>query len=766
MGSVHLFGVRHHGPGCARSLVQAFEQLRPDCVLIEGPPEADELLWAVTAEGMQPPVALLGYCPDEPRDAVYYPFATFSPEWQALRWAQTHGATARFIDLPLSHKLALEKERAECLARAATQETKDEQDDGAAAPAVVSIEAREDPLDWLAQAAGYADGETWWNHMVEERGDGTELFAAIAEAMTILRAEWEQQYEAHADEFDRRREALREAHMRLAVRAAKKEAFERIAVVCGAWHVSALSAEVASKVDVALLKGLSKSKVACTWVPWTYRHLTFASGYGAGIHSPGWYEHLWHSGGNRNARAVGWLAQVAHLMRGRDLDCSSAHLIEATRLSEALAALRDRPAPGLQELQEATLTVLSPADDAILRLIGDELIVGDRLGQVPATVPTVPLQRDLEALQKSLRLKPEAGEKIVDLDLRNDTDLARSQLLHRLRLLRVSWGEVRKVGKSARGTFHELWTLQWRPEFVVQLIEASRWGQTVAQAAAARAIDLAVDAKLLADLSDLVDRVLLANLQVAMAPVMSALQNRAATTADALQLLGALPPLANAFRYGTVRQTDANMVAQVLDSLITRAAISLPLACVALDEDAAAALRSVVLNAHAAIRLRNAEEQSAAWQKALQHVAGQSTSSALLQGVCARLLLDEGHWNMEAAGDALGLRVSAGSPPAQAAAWLEGFLNQSPSVMLHDTSFWSLIDVWLSGLSDEHFMNVLPLIRRTFSTFSQSERRQLGERAGRGAIDAPEVSSDDDGWNHERAVLALPLLRQIFGVDA
>ena len=52
-----------------------------------------------------------------------------------------------------------------------------------------------------------------------------------------------------------------------------------------------------AKADQALLKGLPKVKVQSTWVPWTYRHLTRASGYGAGIVSPGWYEHLWRCRG-------------------------------------------------------------------------------------------------------------------------------------------------------------------------------------------------------------------------------------------------------------------------------------------------------------------------------------------------------------------------------------------------------------------------------------------------------------------------------------
>ena len=121
--------------------------------------------------------------------------------------------------------------------------------------------------------------------------------------------------------------------MRQCIRAAEKEGFERIAVVCGAWHLAGLQADVKVRDDAALLKALPKLKVLATWVPWSYRHLTRASGYGAGIQSPGWYEHLWRHPGPPLERASAWLARIARLMRERDLDCSSAHLIEATRLA-------------------------------------------------------------------------------------------------------------------------------------------------------------------------------------------------------------------------------------------------------------------------------------------------------------------------------------------------------------------------------------------------------------------------------------------------
>lgn len=764
--ALHLFGIRHHGPGCARSLVRAFQALQPDCVLIEGPPESQALLGAVLHEGMQPPVALLSYCPDEPQLAVYHPFAVFSPEWQALCWSAAAQVPVRFIDLPMAHGLALEKARRE--AEKAGEDTPPAEAQGPAAPQddapvdAATAPDRADPLDWLAQAAGYADGESWWNHMVEERGDGEQLFVAIAEAMAALRAGCT---DDRLPPDEATREALREAHMRQCIRAAQKEGFERIAVVCGAWHLSALQADVTIKADQALLKGLAKVKVETTWVPWTHRHLTRASGYGAGIASPGWYEHLWLSHAGTRPRAIGWLARVAKLMRERELDCSSAHLIEAARLADALAALRDRPAPGLGELHEATRTVLTLGDDAVLHFIDDALVVGDRLGTVPPDVPTVPLQRDVEQAQKTLRLKPEALQKTLDLDLRNANDLARSHLLHRLNLIDVPWGTLAKVGRSSRGTFHEVWTLQWQPEFALRLIEASRWGQTLAQAATTRAVERCAGSDSLAELSALVDAVLLADLDAAVAAATHALEDCAALTGDAQQLLAALPPLANVFRYGNVRQTDAAMVAHVLDGLIVRAAIALPLACTALDDAAADTLRGHLLAAHAAIGLRENEALVTGWHRALEQLATLGSAHELLQGLATRLLLDAGACDAGRVAQALSLHLSAGAEPAKAAAWLDGFLNRNAVVLLHDAAVWRLVDEWLAGLGEEHFVRVLPLVRRTFAAFAPGERRDLGERAARRATHTAPTAAVVD-WDETRATLPLPRLRTLMGLPS
>lgn len=503
--------------------------------------------------------------------------------------------------------------------------------------------------------------------------------------------------------------------------------------------------------------------MAATWVPWTYRHLTRASGYGAGVRAPGWYDHLWAT--HARPRAAGWLARVATLMRERDLDCSSGHLIEATRLAEGLAALRGRPAPGLDELTEATRAVLTMGDGTVLDFVRDALVVGDRLGEVPPDVPTVPLQRDLESQQKTLRLKPESLQKTLDLDLRQPNDLARSRLLHRLALLGIPWGTLARLGRSVRGSFHEVWQLQWQPEFALKLIEASRWGQTVEQAATAAVVARCPTLLSLADLSRCVDDALLAALPAAVAAATQALQDRAATSGDVPQLLAALPALANVFRYGNVRQTDAALVAHVLDGLVLRASLGLVLAVQQLDDDAAGTLREQLLAAHAALHLRDAAEPLAAWRQALQLLADNARAHPLLQGLALRLLLDDGQRRADEAATAVSLHLSTGSEPAAAAAWLEGFLNRNAVVLLHDATVWQLLDDWLAALSDEHFVRVLPLVRRSFSAFGPGERRDLATRARQGAGAAPAAAAPVD-WPADKAALPLPWLRRWLGAPA
>ena len=92
---LHLLGIRHHGPGSARSLLAAFDEWQPDAVLVELPADCQAALAWVADAALRPPVALLGWVLDQPRRAAFLPFAEFSPEWCAFRWASCFSFTNR-----------------------------------------------------------------------------------------------------------------------------------------------------------------------------------------------------------------------------------------------------------------------------------------------------------------------------------------------------------------------------------------------------------------------------------------------------------------------------------------------------------------------------------------------------------------------------------------------------------------------------------------------------------------------------------------------
>src|SRR5690606_22201768 len=123
-----------------------------------------------------------------------------------------------------------------------------------------------------------------------------------------------------------------------------------------------------------------KVKTATTWIPWTHSRLSYRSGYGAGVDSPGWYSHLWTS---RDEAPTRWIATAARLLREKDLDASSASVIEAIRLADALADLRELRSPGLAELNESIQAVLCHGEPAPMQLIRRRLEIGDVLGAVP-----------------------------------------------------------------------------------------------------------------------------------------------------------------------------------------------------------------------------------------------------------------------------------------------------------------------------------------------------------------------------------------------
>jgi hypothetical protein len=743
--------------------VAAFlKELRPDIILVEGPPEADGLLQWIINPQMRPPVALLAYNPDQTSQAVFYPYAVFSPEWQALHYGVYNNIPARFFDLPLAYTFAVEAgEKQE-------QNTKPGSPPAAvngdviksvsfknpaheAEAADAQLNAYIYPFDYLAAIAGYEDGEEWWEMNIESRNNNTGAFEAVQEAVTELR----QGIAPRAGKL----EHLREAWMRKMIRTAEKEGYERIAVICGAWHVPALANMPKQKEDNDLLKGLEKRKVEVTWVPWTYDRLTQRSGYGAGICSPGWYNHIWNFPDDDGTR---WMSHVAGLLRKQNMDTSVAHVIEAVRLANALAALRGHPRPGLPELNEATTTVIGFGDSILLQLIRAELIVSNTMGAVPDEVPKVPLLTDIEKHQKKFRMQPGAGIKELKLDLREENDLAKSALLHRLKVVGINWGT--EVQSRSKGTFKEQWQLLWQPEFSIRIIELGVWGNTLEEAGTKYLSHLAAKAQSAPKLVNLLEQSIPANLPDTIYAMISRLDTLAAGTADITELMRTIPGLSAVTRYGNVRNTDLNILKNMLYSIVARVCIGIPLACVNIDMDAAQALLDLLIQSDYAISLSKDAYTGGLWQHALYKIQASHNCHPLISGYCTRLLHDRKALDFATVQKQLSYYMAVNNNPADAAYWFEGFLKSSGTILLLDEGLWTLINSWVNSIDEENFTGLLPVLRRTFAEFTPPERRKLGEKARGGTQAEIKHISEESDFDYQRAQRILPLMRQLLGI--
>jgi len=746
---VHILGIRHHGPGSAALLCRALDALDPVCVLVEGPPEGDELIQYAADPDLKPPVAMLLHAADEASLASFMPFAEFSPEWQAVQWALKHRRPVRFIDWPAAVSLAQEKAAREH-------------------PENAHPRTRVDALDLLASAAGYEDGETFWNGLIEQHGGSGQqalsVFASIETAMTETRAL--EDPDAQSSE-QASRNLQREAFMRSNIRAALKEFEGNIVVVTGAWHISGLRQSTKPADDRALVKDLPRVKIEATWVPWTDSRLSAFSGYGAGVISPGWYRHLWSLYTRKTLPSAEefasvWQSRTALTLREEGYTAPTASAIEATRLALGLAAMRDLPMPGIAEMREASLAAMCDGNPLPLAMLERKLYIGERVGEIGERVPQNPLARDLAAWQRRTRLKPQDLELEIKLDLRSEAGLLKSTLLHRLNLINVPWGKLIDA-QAGRGTFREVWVIEWEPGYSVSLAEALVHGVTIEQAAANATLKKAREKTSITELASLIQSALVADLPETAASCIEQLQAVAVSSSDITDLMKAISPLVRVLRYGTARRLPEDALRSLILSISVEINAGVRIGSRGLDEETAAARISAMEAYDAALRLFADDALISSWRNELGKIVGDDQVIPSIAGLSLRRLHDVRVWELERVAAEFA-RHTGSRQPKESGAFLEGFLRGGSEVLLQDEPLLQLLDAWLCELSDMDFTDSLPLLRRSMSSFDKVARRRVLEKVQRGRQQSRSAASHLGTESNPAFEASLPLLYKILGV--
>lgn len=514
-GAPFLIGVRHHAPSLAAAVPLLLDRAAPDVLLVELPAEMQEWLPWLGHEETRAPVALAAASREEGAGTAFYPFADFSPELAAVRWAARQGVPVVACDLPLADRTWRQGRRGP---------------DAPGVPPGPDAEAPDADRSRLgtvlrARLTG-RPGEDLWDRLVEAAapGSGPESLRRAA-----LLTGWALREEAVASGGVPALDLRREAWMRSRLAAATADG-ARAALVVGAFHAPALVSPAAAgaperdgfddftgsadePADAA-----ERSDWVTSLIPYTYALLDERSGYPAGIRDPEWQHLVVRAAGDPGAleEALTHTAvRVCAALRGLGHPSGPADAREIVRLASDLARLRGLPAAGRGELVEAVQTVLAQGEPygrgrAVARAM-EQVLVGTRGGRPAPGAPRSGLAPAVEAELDTLGLPgpapagpraPGTGgaarggrapgttasaatARELRLDpLRSDLDRARDLLLRRLTVCGVPYAEERGVvGAGGAETLTTRWEVRWTPATEAMLSAVGVHGVTPAQAA-------------------------------------------------------------------------------------------------------------------------------------------------------------------------------------------------------------------------------------------------------------------------------------------
>ncbi|NCE64776.1 hypothetical protein D1159_09280 [Pseudoflavonifractor sp. 524-17] len=728
MGGPVLFGVRHLSPAAAYHLRRALDEANPALVLVEGPSDLSEELHWFCHPQTKLPAAILAYTQDSPVRTILYPFAEYSPEYQAILWAHEHGVPCRFMDLPSSVFLALGPDWA---APKEDGEDKDAPPEEAPSPDIPTTE-------WVYRRLETVTGEdhdAFW----ERRFEQLDTPGAYRDAANTFGRELRRL----AQDSPRRtaENQVREAYMKRTIQKAVETGVpaERIFCVCGAFHVEGLE-QIAPMTDEEQ-NALPRAVSHATLMPYSYYRLSTRAGYGAGNQAPAYFELLWealHRSGPGEAAYL-YLTALAAAHRGAGNLTSSAEVIEAVRLAHTLAGLRGSKYPCRADLRDAAVACMGHGHFSELAAAAAQVEIGTKIGALPDGVSRTSIQADFYRQLKDLKLEPyrTAQAKPLDLDLREKLtvkseaaaflDLNRSLFLHRLRVLGVRFA-VPVQRRQEKASWGEYWTLQWTPEAEIEIVESALLGDTVEGAASFALRERAEASTSMEQAASLFGDAFLCGMPAAAGYILSILQRLSVDAAAVSDIAGTAAQLSLVIRYGDLRRFDAAPLIPLLSQLYLRACLTLEDACIC-DNSAADGVMKTMDSLNA-VQLNHDFLDETLWLSLLSRISDRDDLNTCCSGFAMATLLERGKAEDALLEREVARRLSPGIPADLGCGWFEGLARKNRPALITRLSLWRELSGYLDQLDDDAFKRALVFLRRAFCEFTAGEKADIAENLG------------------------------------
>ena len=754
------FPVRHHSPVCAFFLKRVIREYRPDCILIEGPENANELIPDMTDEDTLAPFCIYysyrdtkGLIDENKRDyRCYYPFLDASPELVALREGKRAGAELAFMDLPYEEILMAEKEGAGLRG----QEEKNSYNDDRYLSENAFIRG-------VAERSGARSFDEFWERAFEMEGLLKPVHEFIRDMLFYCVLS-----RANTTEETLREDGClaREAHMRMRISEARQR-YARVLVVTGGFHVAGLLGPQAWLTDPAgrealggdlfgtkLPEGLTciaegkklhridEKDKGVYLMSYSLEAADRLNGYCSGMIHPMFYQMIWEGLSEKGGDAgevyeetvLQFLVEVGKKVRRKEGYPSTFDEICALNMCRNLALLRGKPFPGVFELSDGVLSNYVKGEYQLatarpMRVLREEL-TGKKIGRLSENAKLPPLCLDFEknchsyrldihsSTKKEVTLSPFAKKRHRELS----AFFARMDFLGTGLALRKKGPNLRL--RRDRNLIREIWEYHYSPKVTSALIEASVYGGTIREACQALTEKYLQEETDAAAASDLLIRSFEMGLSLEIGVMRARLEQVIRSCEDFFTLtktfsnLIMLMDMQELYGYPSDLLPLRSAVADKLLSLLVHMSS-------VKDEDVPPMLEALK-ELYRVLLEAGQEGERAYFSEILEKMSGTADLNPALAGAVWGLLYAYGkRTSGEVAVCMRGYLLSSGEKAARAADYVRGLFYVARDIIFARDGMIDMLDDFLGRTDYEGFIQILPQLRLAFSFFTPAEMDRL-----------------------------------------
>ncbi len=737
------FPVRHHSPICSFHLLRTLEAYQPDCVLVEGPETANELIPLLSHPDAKPPLALYCALRDETgrlgeKDELYrcyYPFLDCSPELTALRWAREHGTEARFMDLPYSGILLASK-AGQGLRR--PDERRAYQDEG--------YFSHGEFLEKLCEKTGLRSFDEFWEKYFEVNG----LSMATADFVSLMHT-----YCLLARENTRDLQSdgclAREAHMARRISEACGK-FQRVLVVTGGFHSWGLLHPTEIEQPDPFPEGAEQIYP----MVYTMEAADALNGYASGMQSPGFYCRVWEKmrgedPGEAYAQTVlDLIAACGRRLRHNGEALSVADETCALDMARGLSGLRGKAQPGLYELRDGVTTAFIKGEETaatsgpmqVLR----KLTTGDEVGVLPDSALVPPLVSDFQLQCKRLGLNLNSAQRqqsILNI-FSSPKHREVSRFFHRTVFLDSNFAQLVKgpdlASQRDRSLIRETWAWRWDGSVMAALVDQSVSGGTVREACGLLLERQMLEATLTGDGAGLLVQGFLMGLEDASGKLHSHLRALAASDGDFFSLAKACGHLNTLLEMGRLyRQEDTYDYTGLLDQCFGKVLSLLP-SMAAIKDGQLSDCLSLVSRLYQLSARKEFANRRAGLLDALESLLNEPDLHPGLHGGALGLLYGaDPSWQAAIETACGGYLRGSREQMMRSAAFLRGLFSTARDLVLVSEQFLPSLDHLFARLEEPDFLALLPELRLAFRSFTPAEAARIARRAAALHGVSPEV---------------------------